>query len=51
MFVVGEREVQAGTLSVRGRSGANLGTMTVAGALELLRAEVQRAGQQPLPTS
>ena len=32
MLVVGDREVQAGTLSVRGRSGANLGTMTVAGA-------------------
>ena len=51
MFVVGEREVQAGTLSVRGRSGANLGTMTVAGALDLLKAEVHRAGQQPSPTS
>jgi threonyl-tRNA synthetase len=51
MFVVGEREVQAGTLSVRGRSGANLGSMTVAGALDLLKAEVQRAGQQLSPTS
>jgi len=44
MFVAGEREVQSGTLSVRGRSGANLGTMTVAGALDLLRAEVSRPG-------
>jgi len=51
MFVVGEREVQAGTLSVRGRSGANLGSMTIAGALDLLKAEVQRAGQQLSPTS
>src|SRR5689334_4593012 len=51
MFVVGEREVQAGTLSVRGRSGANLGTMTVASALDLLKADVQRAGQQLSPTS
>ena len=42
MFVVGDREMQAGTLSVRGRSGANLGTMTIAGALDLLKAEVQR---------
>ena len=49
MFVVGDREVQAGTLSVRGRSGANLGTMTIAGALDLLKAEVQR--QQLSPTS
>jgi threonyl-tRNA synthetase len=51
MFVVGEREVQAGTLSVRGRSGTNLGTMTIAGALDLLKADVQRLGQQPSPTS
>jgi threonyl-tRNA synthetase len=49
MFVAGDREVQAGTLSVRGRSGANLGTMTVAGAVDLLKAEVQR--QQLSPTS
>lgn len=46
MFVVGEREVQSGSLSVRGRSGANLGTMTVTGATELLRNEVGRTGQQ-----
>jgi threonyl-tRNA synthetase len=51
MFVVGEREVQAGTLSVRGRSGANLGTMTIAGALDLLKADVRQAGQQLSPTS
>ncbi len=51
MFIVGEREVQSGSLSVRGRSGANLGSMTVAGALDLLRAEVNRAGQQLSPTS
>lgn len=51
MFVVGDREVQSGTLSVRGRSGANLGSMTVAGALDLLRTEVNRAGQQLSPTS
>jgi len=51
MFVAGEREVHSGSLSVRGRSGANLGTMTVAGALDLLRVEVSRAGQQPSPTS
>jgi len=50
MFVVGEREVQSGSLSVRGRGGATLGTMTVAGALDLLKAEVNRAGQQLSPT-
>ena len=49
MFVVGDREVQAGTVSVRGRSGANLGTMTVAAVADLLKAEVQR--QQLSPTS
>jgi len=49
MFVVGDREVQSGSLSVRGRSGANLGTMTVAGATELLRTEANRAGQQLSP--
>ena len=51
MFVVGDREVQSRSLSVRGRSGANLGTMTVHGALDLLKTEVERAGQQLSPTS
>ena len=30
-----------------GRSGANLGTMTVAGAVDLLKAEVQRQQLSP----
>jgi threonyl-tRNA synthetase len=51
MFVVGDREVQSRSLSVRGRSGANHGTMTVQGALDLLKTEVERAGQQLSPTS
>lgn len=42
MLVAGDREVQGGTLSVRGRSGANLGSMTVAGVIDLLRTEVSR---------
>jgi threonyl-tRNA synthetase len=46
MLVAGDREVQGGTLSVRGRSGSNLGSMTVAGVLELLRAEVTRPQQE-----
>ena len=46
MFVVGDREVQSGTLAIRGRSGANLGSMTIAGALDLLRADLTPAGQQ-----
>ncbi|TKS59031.1 MAG: threonine--tRNA ligase [Nitrospira sp.] len=40
MLVVGDREVQGGTVSVRGRSGSNLGSKTVAGVLDLLRTEV-----------
>jgi len=48
MLVAGDREVQSGTLSVRGRSGSNLGTMKVAEVLDLLRTEVgtQREFQQ-----
>ena len=42
MLVAGDREVQGGTLSVRGRSGSNLGSMTVAGVLDLLRTEIAR---------
>jgi threonyl-tRNA synthetase len=40
MLVAGNREMQDGTLSVRGRSGSNLGTKTVAEVLDLLQAEV-----------
>lgn len=40
MLVAGNREMQDGTLSVRGRSGSNLGSKTVAEVLDLLRAEV-----------
>jgi threonyl-tRNA synthetase len=46
MLVVGDREVQSGTLAIRGRSGANLGSMTIAGTLDLLRADLKPAGQQ-----
>jgi len=42
MLVAGDREVQGGTLSVRGRSGSNLGSMTVAAVLDLLRTEIAR---------
>jgi threonyl-tRNA synthetase len=51
MFVAGDREVQNNTLSVRGRSGANLGSMTVAGAVDLLKTEAARARQPLSPTS
>ncbi|HEV8540246.1 MAG TPA: threonine--tRNA ligase [Nitrospiraceae bacterium] len=42
MLVVGDREMQAGTVSVRGRSGANLGSMPVPAVLDLIRADVAR---------
>jgi threonyl-tRNA synthetase len=40
MLVAGNREMQEGTLSVRGRSGSTLGNKTVAEVLDLLQAEV-----------
>ncbi len=43
MLVAGDREVQAGTVSVRGRSGSNLGSMSIAGFIQHLRQEI---GQQ-----
>lgn len=46
MLVAGDREVQSGSLAVRGRSGANLGTMTVAAVLDLLRTEVAGAQRE-----
>ncbi len=46
MLVAGKREVENGTLSVRGRSGANVGTMTVAAVVDLLRAETQHTQRE-----
>jgi threonyl-tRNA synthetase len=45
MLVVGDRETQSGTVSVRGRAGSNLGSMSVAAVLDLLRTEAA----QPVP--
>ncbi|MDR4478675.1 MAG: threonine--tRNA ligase [Nitrospira sp.] len=39
MLVVGDKEVQSGMVSVRGRSGANHGTMPIEHFLELLRTD------------
>ena len=50
MLVAGDREVQSGTLSVRGRSGANLGSMTGAAVIEMLRNDVTRAQPDLQPT-
>src|SRR5206468_7454411 len=51
MLVAGEREVQSGTLSVRGRSGSNLGTMSVSEFIERLSQEIRRQTQDLQPTN
>jgi threonyl-tRNA synthetase len=43
MLVVGEKEVQSGMIAVRGRSGANHGTMPIEAILALLRTETTHA--------
>ena len=43
MLVVGDKEVQSGMVAVRGRSGANHGTMPIEGLLTLLRTEANQA--------
>ncbi|MBS0184443.1 MAG: threonine--tRNA ligase [Nitrospira sp.] len=50
MLVAGNREVQGGTLSVRGRSGSNLGNKTVAEVLDLLQAETSHTQRELQPT-
>jgi threonyl-tRNA synthetase len=50
MLVAGKREVENGTLSVRGRSGSNLGTMTVAAVVDLLQAETKHTQREIQPT-
>jgi len=50
MLVAGNREMQDGTLSVRGRSGANLGSKTVAEVLDLLQTEVTHTQRELQPT-
>jgi threonyl-tRNA synthetase len=50
MLVAGNREMQDGTLSVRGRSGSNLGNKTVAEVLDLLQAEVTHTQRELQPT-
>ena len=50
MLVAGNREMQDRTLSVRGRSGSNLGNRTMAEVLDLLRAEVIHTQRELQPT-
>jgi threonyl-tRNA synthetase len=48
--VVGDKELQAGTVAVRARGGVDLGAMTLAAFSERLRLEVeQRSSSQPGP--
>ncbi len=50
MLVAGNREMQDRTLSVRGRSGSNLGNKTVTEVLDLLQAEVTHTQRELQPT-
>jgi threonyl-tRNA synthetase len=43
MLVIGDREVEAGTVSVRGRSGANLGSLSVQAFIDMIRADIPRS--------
>ncbi|HET9962175.1 MAG TPA: threonine--tRNA ligase [Nitrospiraceae bacterium] len=45
MLVVGDKEVQSGSLSVRGRSGANHGSMPLERVAELLRSDTMKPFQ------
>lgn len=45
MVVVGDREMQAATVSVRGRSGANLGTITLDALFERLQQDIAQTLQ------
>ena len=45
MLVVGDREMESGTVSVRGRSGSNLGAMPVEGMVDLLNKDIAKTMQ------
>jgi len=47
MLVVGDREVAEGAVSVRSRSGGNLGSQPLDAFVDSARAEVERKGSQP----
>jgi threonyl-tRNA synthetase len=46
MLVVGDREVQNGTISVRGRNKADLGSMAVPNLLDMLRADMTQPSRR-----
>ena len=51
MLVVGDKEVQSGMVSVRGRSGANHGSMPIEAFLELLRTDANQTLREPVTHS
>lgn len=46
LLVAGDREVESGQVSVRTRTGEDLGTMSVDGFAELLSAEIEKKGRR-----
>ena len=46
--VVGDKEVQAGTVAVRARGGVDLGAMSLAAFCERLRLEVEQRSNSPV---
>jgi threonyl-tRNA synthetase len=48
MLVIGDREMESNTASVRGRSGANLGALPLQGVIDLIRADISSStSRQP----
>lgn len=47
LLVAGDKEVEAGTLAVRDRTGKDLGVMTIDGFLQHLQQDVARLGRMP----
>jgi threonyl-tRNA synthetase len=45
MLVIGDREMEAGTVAVRGRSGMNLGSLSVPNVIDMIRADMTQAMQ------
>ena len=50
LLVVGDREVEQNTVSVRTREGKDLGSMTLDAFADLLRQDIARRGRSPLET-
>jgi threonyl-tRNA synthetase len=46
LLVIGDKEVENGSVAVRTRSGEDLGTMSVDALIEMLNAEVSLKGRQ-----